>query len=164
MNTVNLAWPSFIIDLAIVHTYFKNNLSSVYDGLVGEPDKLTVIFKNTPLDTDITDISTYWDSLNEDMFNKSDNLEYQMLERMAWGSQVIINFRFYTLSISDADGIELLGNLSTIKDLLELGMLAAAGDILQNMPADPTLDSQYNESITVRQYFYNMIMTGGPTP
>lgn len=85
--------------------------------------------------------------------------------RIEWGYQVIKNFRLYSLTIPDLEGLSLLGNLMDVKACLELGMLAASADLLLSKPADDILDSQYPDDLrTVRQRFVDMILTEGPTP
>lgn len=93
-----------------------------------------------------------------------ETISQKLDDRIKWGNNVIRQFRVFTMGIPDDEGVAMLGNLMDVKMTLELGMLAAAGYLLQNKPADDALDSPFNDSQTVRERFVEMILNEGPTP
>lgn len=91
-------------------------------------------------------------------------LRQQLDDRMKWGEEVTKQFRMVTMGVSDEAGLAMLGNLMDVKSCLDLGMLQAAADTLQTKDADATLDADFKDGKTLRQWFVNFILAGGPAP
>ena len=64
-----LNWKIFLVNLDKVNKYFKDNLSTNYDGLTADSQSLTVVFFDTISQEDTDIINTYWDNLQETDFD-----------------------------------------------------------------------------------------------
>lgn len=166
MFYIKLEWKTFQVNLEKINIYLKDTIGSNYDGLVCDENNLKVMFKTNFSEDDTTTINSYWDAATEETFQPTSTevATLSLQQRMDWGQNVIMQFRIYTLGISDEEGMSMLGNLMDVKMCLELGMLSAAAYLLSNKDANDVLDAQFDETSTVREKFVQMIMTEGPTP
>lgn len=67
-NSIELNWKSFSVNVAKVNIYFKANLSSNYDGLVCDSDKMTLMFITDVNESDLLIVNTYWSNATPQMF------------------------------------------------------------------------------------------------
>jgi hypothetical protein len=93
-TTITLTWPSFNVDVSIAYTYFKANLSSNFDGLVGQPADLLVIFKTDYADADNTIVQNYWSSATAATFQMPVNQQVTNAigAAMEFGTQMLVQF------------------------------------------------------------------------
>lgn len=94
MNTIQLLWPTFTVDVSVVHAYFKANLSSNYDGLVCDPKFLNVIFKTDYVQADSDAVNNYWNSITAQMFQPTpmETVSLAIGEAMQFGTQLLVQF------------------------------------------------------------------------
>lgn len=94
MNSITLIWPNFHVDLGIVQTYLKANLSSNYDGLVANPESLLILFHTDYSDADNTVVQNYWSAANAQTFQPTQNQQVTLAISMAmqFGTQMLIQY------------------------------------------------------------------------
>lgn len=87
--------------------------------------------------------------------------------RIKYGKQGILLFRVATMPIPDDQGMQLLQELSFVKELVEIGMLKAASLVLSEFTDIPYLQNPYDIDIpngpTILQYFVDYLAAGDPT-
>jgi len=81
MFSIDFEWKPFNVDLDKVNKYFKNNLSSDYDGLVCRESILLVMFKNDISQSDKDLVNTYWDQLTEESFLPTDEEKWADIKK-----------------------------------------------------------------------------------
>ena len=93
-TTITLAWPSFNVDVSIAYSYLKSNLSSNFDGLVGQPGDLLVVFKTDYVDADNTIVQNYWSSATAATFQASPSQQVTNAigAAMEFGTQMLMQF------------------------------------------------------------------------
>jgi hypothetical protein len=140
-TTIILTWPNFTVNVAIVYSYFKANLSSNFDGLYGTENNLTVIFKADYSDTDNTIISNYWNSITAQMFlpTVTQQVNLQINNAITFGMQLLVQYATQNVlaGITQAgQTIPVATYLQNLQYYLSTGSLYAGITELNNLIAD----------------------------
>jgi len=78
-NFISLDWQQFDVDVSKINNYFKNTLSSDYDGLVCRENNLLVMFKNEISQSDKDLVNDYWTSINENSFDETNSEKWNVI-------------------------------------------------------------------------------------
>lgn len=159
MNIIQLAWPSFSVDVAQVNEYFKANLSSNYNGVVGSQQWLAVMFTTDYSDADSTAVNTYWNGLTSTSFQPSvsQQVSVQISNAMQFGTQLLVQYATQNVlaGITQAGKTQALMDYShELTHCLITGSLYAAMAEINTMLAD-TSSTKTNLS----PFLTNVILT-----
>ena len=152
-----LQWKSFDIRLKRMEKYLASSNPN-FDGLVADESELKVMFKSAPLQVELDQVQTYWDSLQESV-ESLDNSEEQQIKQRAFGirlsGKLVDMVGAINLDLTKAgtppNVAAVLSNLQAIKALLDTGALKTARGLCASVK------SQYPDYISVFDYCINLV-------
>jgi hypothetical protein len=124
---------------------------------------LNIEFPNELVQSDVNKLNTLVDEHSISAAIERINKMEEIRGRMRHGQMVIEEFRYFTLSLPDAQSLELLVMMRDILEFVRLGVLQYAAYLMSELPAHDVLDSEYVQAgITVRQYMAARMLEGDP--
>lgn len=141
MAYIELTWKTFSVDLTKINKYFRNNLSSNYDGLVCSPESLKIMFIEESSQEDLDIVTSYWDTLTESSFDPTldEIIDNKINEAIVFGKQIQEEFVKENVKL----GITQLGltnhvrkTLREVKGALDTGSVYDAVTEIKNIPPE----------------------------
>lgn len=95
MNSIDLNWPLFSVNLEKIKNDMRQKCSVNFDGLICNNTTCSVIFKDTIADADTTIVNNYWSGLTAAYFQPtmSDMVDASLANATAFGATLIEAFK-----------------------------------------------------------------------
>lgn len=153
MNSIVLQWLSFSVNLDIIRSYLKTNLSSNFDGLIASAESLLVIFKDTISQDDTDKVNNYWSTATAQMFQPTlgQVIQQRIQDAQIFGQKLILQIEIDNVEagLTTAQIASMLTDYATLIAMLNSGSIPtalAAAQVLQ--PLDGMTQTRINGYIT----------------